>query len=174
LTLDPDGATESVTHVLTFATAESGTYVVDGEAPRIFTLLPLETAWRVANISNRGASTPGSPCIAGLIIDGRDPRLVLVRVAGPALATMGVTSAAIDPALRVYAGQAVLVENEDWSPSGGQFMGVSAAVTATGAFPFLADSKDAAVVLSLEPGAYTIHALVDEPGEVLIEAYLIP
>lgn len=174
LTLDADGATAAVTYRLTFAAPGIGTYTIEAEAPRAFSLLPLDAAWRVANVSNRGRSSPDSPCIAGFVVDGRHPRLVLIRVAGPALGDMGVAGAAENPAVRVYLGSTVIAENDDWGATGGRYGNVADAITATGAFPFLPGSQDAALVLSLPPGAYTIHGLVTEPGEILIEAYLVP
>jgi len=174
LTLDAEGATAAVTYRLTFAAPGIGTYTIDAEAPRAFSLLPLDAAWRMANVSNRGRSSPESPCIAGFVVDGRHPRLVLVRVAGPALGDMGVAGAATDPALRVYQGSTVIAENDDWGATGGRYGSTADAITACGAFPFLPGSQDAALVLSLPPGAYTIHGLVAEPGEILIEAYVVP
>jgi len=53
---------------------------------------------------------------------------------------------------------------------------VSAASTTTGAFQFAAGSKDAAMVLSLEPGAYTVQisGVGGASGIGLIEVYEIP
>jgi hypothetical protein len=53
---------------------------------------------------------------------------------------------------------------------------ISAAATASGAFPLASGSKDAAVVLTLAPGAYTafVSGANRMTGVALIEIYEVP
>lgn len=174
LALDQRRNAAPTTFLLTFTAPGVGTYTTDAVAPRVFAVIAADAGWHLANLSNRGTSLPGTPCIAGFVIEGTQPRLVLVRVAGPALLPFGVSGAAADPALRVYRGNNVIAANDDWIADGGQYSSVAEAIVATGAFPFADGSRDAALVLSLPPGSYTIHGTVTRPGEVLVEVYVIP
>ena len=56
-----------------------------------------------------------------------------------------------DPRIELFRGLAKLAENDDWNVID------SPAHAAAGAFAFAAGSKDAALVQTLAPGAYTVH-----------------
>jgi hypothetical protein len=116
--------------------------------------------------------------ISGFVVQGMGNKTMLLRAAGPALAAFGVTNALRDPVLRVFAGDRVLAENDNWSTptvggpaaTGGE---IAAAAARAGAFPFLAGAADAAVLITLAPGAYTAVAegRGGATGTGLIEAY---
>ena len=86
-------------------------------------------------------------------VESAQPKRVLVRVAGPALTGLGGDRAVADPSLEIVdvLSGAVVAANDDWSQNA-NMAELTAAVAQTGAFPFPAGSKDAAVVLTL-PGS---------------------
>ncbi len=126
---------------------------------------------RIVNLSTRGRVSVGNPLITGFAIQGTESRTVLVRVAGPTLATFGVTGVLAHPRLRLHDAEGnVVMENAGWADS--------AALTETflkaGAFPFARGSADAAFVATVTPGVYTMVALdasEQNPGVALLEVY---
>jgi hypothetical protein len=128
------------------------------------------TPHAVVNVSVRATVTSDGPVIQGLAL-GERTRL-LVRVAGPALARLGVERPLADPRLALFLGSRLIARNDDWS-AGPEFPNVIEGGYAVGAFPFTAGSADAALVVELEPGNYTF--VVEGPagagGEVLFEIY---
>ena len=97
---------------------------------------------------------------------------MLIRVGGPLLAGFGLPNTMVDPRLEVIpSGQTfVVASNDNW----GGTAALKSAFQATGAFPFDGDtSLDAAVVVRLPPGGYTVRVTgADEGvGEVIVEAY---
>jgi hypothetical protein len=133
---------------------------------------------RIVNLSSRVFVGPdGSPAIAGLAIRGAGGKRVLVRAAGPALAAFGVTGPLTNPRLEVRdAGGALLVSNDGWSQQS-EAEEVSRAAISAGAFPFAAGSRDAALVITLPAGNFTVLVTGTAPsdaGVVLIEVYEVP
>lgn len=131
-----------------------------------------ETA-RFANLSTRAQVRPGDPLIVGFVIRGPGSKQMLVRGIGPGLATFRVPGALVDPALRIFdsAGSS-LVASDDWVGNGGQ-TSPDYVASRVGAFPLSTGSSDAAVVVSLPPGAYTavISGKLEASGVVLAELY---
>lgn len=124
------------------------------------------------NISARGRlGQAGDNNIVGFVISGSAPRTVLVRAVGPSLTAYGVGDALVDPRFRVFQGQSVIAANDNWVDSGTDVASASAKV---GAFSFAsAASKDAATVLTLAPGVYSVVATSTDggTGTVLVEVY---
>lgn len=132
---------------------------------------------RVANISTRARlAGAGDRVIAGFVIEGRH-RWVLIRGVGPSLATVGVTGALADPIIGVHRGQTIVHYNDDWSARY-DAAEIRAAAARVGAFPLADASKDAALLVELPPGAYTVSVESAGPaingGEVLVEVYSVP
>lgn len=128
---------------------------------------------RLLNLSVQSRVEPGAPVIAGFALGGAEPRRVLVRATGPALAAFGVAGTLADPQLALLRGAAVIAENNDWAGSAE----VRAAAGAVGAFAFGADSsRDAALVANLTPGPYTLQVAgpAGAAGLVLVEVYELP
>ena len=126
----------------------------------------------VPNLSTRGRTGGGLAVIGGFVVMDQ-PRKVLVRVVGPGLAIFGVSNPAQDPGLTLYREDDVVHSNDNWGDD------TTAAVMANaeaqvGAFPLAAGSKDAAYLVTLQPGAYTVQATSAVAGEVLMEVYLLP
>lgn len=137
---------------------------------------PASTADRSAirNLSTRGqVDGNDSPLIVGFTVNGTGTRRVLIRGIGPALTTFGVGSALADPALTIYRDGQLLAQNDNWTTASAE---VGAAGAATGAFALSAGSKDAALVLSLSPGAYTavVSGVGATSGASLVEVYDVP
>jgi uncharacterized protein (DUF1800 family) len=130
---------------------------------------------RLLNLSTRALVGAGSDTlIAGLVIaPGSGSRHLLVRAAGPALASLNVPGTNPDPALTVFDGQGrQLAANDNWDTAntGGQ---LASAFTQAGAFPFPSASKDAALLVDLPPGSFSIQVsgVGGATGLTLVEVY---
>ncbi len=132
----------------------------------------------LVNVATRAFVGPGNQIlIGGFVVAGTQPKRMLVRAAGPALAGFGVTNALADPLLRIFSGPGKIFENDNWSAPASDAPATAGEIALTaaevGAFPFVPGSRDAAVLVTLAPGPYT--ALVDgaggTAGSALIEAY---
>ena len=129
---------------------------------------------KLGNISTRGSATASDKLIAGFVVTEQHRR-VLLRAVGPALAPFGVPDAMPDPFLTLYKGRTPLYFNGNWATRP-DADAIAQAAAATGAFPLPQGSKDAALLVELEPGAYTVQV---EPetgagGVVLVEVYVVP
>jgi hypothetical protein len=129
---------------------------------------------RLVNVSARAHAAPGDGVlIVGFVIAGDTPLRVLVRAVGPTLKNSGITSALADPQLNVYQGGTLVGQNSDWGGTQ-DLRDVFARVGASG----LADagSKDAALTLTLSPGAYTavVSGVGTTEGTALAEVYEVP
>ena len=85
----------------------------------------------------------------------------------------GVTQPLANPRLRVADNEgATVAENDDWGRSS-DGAAIRAAAAQVGAFSFPADSLDAAIIVRLEPGPYTIvvDGVAGAEGVALVEAY---
>ncbi|MBL9195540.1 MAG: hypothetical protein JNJ82_24495 [Opitutaceae bacterium] len=132
---------------------------------------------RVVNLSTLvRLAGPGDSATAGFIITDR-PRSVLIRAVGPGLAGFGVTAPLANPFLSVQRNGLTLFFNDNWSDQPGRTEVETATATA-GAFPLALGSADAARVVTLTPGAYTVRvegaSATSAGGSVLIEVYDIP
>jgi uncharacterized repeat protein (TIGR02543 family) len=116
----------------------------------------------LVNISTRGqVQTVNNVMIGGFIISGDQPKTVLVTARGPSLAPFGITNPLANPKLEIFSGQTKIFENDDWETQAGGASAVSA-IQATNVAP--TDSKEAALLITLNPGAYT--AIVSGVGAV--------
>ena len=131
---------------------------------------------RLANLSARGAVSPGAPLIAGFVITGTAPQRVLVRGTGPALAgaPFNVTGTLTNPVLTLFRGATVVKTNDDWFRDADVAL-ISAAAAKVGAFALGAQSLDAALLVYLDPGAYTAQITgatnTNGTGSALVEIY---
>jgi len=127
---------------------------------------------RLVNVSARMRMQVGGgdshAVIAGFVITGTTPKQVLIRAVGPGLAKLGVADAASDPRLTLYNAQGqVILENDDW----GNDANIRAAADRLGAFALDAGSRDAAILVTLNPGVYTAQLNTKGNGTALIEVY---
>lgn len=129
---------------------------------------------RLVNISTRGMSGDDDKIIiGGFVIGGSQPRTVLVRAVGPGLAGLGVAGTMANPVLKLFKGAQEIASNDDWGSSsqGGK---IALEAARLGAFNLTTDSKDAAILATLAPGAYTAQitrAAGSANGVALIEVY---
>ncbi len=131
---------------------------------------------RLANLATRAFVGTGDNAVAaGFVISGTGTKTLLVRAVGPTLGGFGVTGTLADPQLALYSGTQSILANDDWSTGSG------AATTATvaaqvGAFALPTGSKDAAFVVTLPAGAYTVqvNGTNSTTGVALVEVYEVP
>jgi hypothetical protein len=133
--------------------------------------LPVSVKGRLKNLSARGLTKgSASPLIAGFVIGGTGSKRVLVRAAGPSLSAYNVAQPLPNPNLRLVtlSGTSVAT-NEDWADTAAS--DITAAGNSVGAFAFGAGSKDAALITTLDPGAYTAIVTGGGDGIALVEVY---
>jgi hypothetical protein len=131
-------------------------------------------ATRLINVSSRAQVLAGaSPLTVGFVIGGTQSRTVLIRAAGPALTTYGISSPLPHPSLTLFSREGYQFgANTGWA-SAANASAVAAAAAAAGAFPFAAGSADSAILATLAPGAYTAQVVdsTGASGTVLLETY---
>jgi hypothetical protein len=113
--------------------------------------------------------------IAGFVIGGSGPCTVLIRAVGPTLANYGVTGVLADPKLTLYAGSTQTAENDNWSDATNA-SAISTAATTVGASVLASGSKDAAILVTLQPGIYSakVSGIANTTGVALVEVYEAP
>jgi hypothetical protein len=129
---------------------------------------------RLINLSTRARVESGEGAlIAGFVVDAGEPKRVLIRAIGPALAAFGVGDSLADPKLEIFRAseQRGVTQNDNWSDADADEL--TAAFARVGAFPLVRGSKDAALIATLPPGAYTtkVTGVNDTTGAALIEVY---
>ncbi len=142
-----------------------------GAGKNAFDAGPSSSGARVVNVSTRAIVAAGGNLIPGFVISGR--KTVLVRGVGPGLAAYGVPGTLPDPKIAIYSGQTVIAENNDWSEGEANATALRAAFASTGAFSLAHGSKDAAILISLDEGLYTVM-LKDaqgKGGDAIVEVY---
>jgi arylsulfate sulfotransferase len=107
---------------------------------------------RVQNLSTRGlVSTGDNVLINGFIVNGTDPKTVVIRALGPSLSSFGLSSVLADPVLTVHnSSGAVIATNDNWQTDIGATF-----IEQNGLAPSNS-SESAALVADLAPGAYTV------------------
>lgn len=132
---------------------------------------------RLMNLSARARVGSGEDVLtAGFVIRGKKPLRVLLRGVGPALGPQGVEHPLADPKLTLFDRHGgFLAANEDWGQNA-EVAAISAATAKTGAFALAAGSKDAVLLLSLDPGIYTLQvsSQTTAGGVALVEIYEVP
>lgn len=118
---------------------------------------------RLANLSVRAdAGTGDNTLIAGFVLTGPVSRSVVVRGLGPALLNYAVADALLDPQVRLFLASELISENDNWGTNG---TALRPAFVRTGAFALSENSRDAALLATIAPGAYTA---------LLLELYSLP
>lgn len=123
---------------------------------------------RLINLSARNhVGRGGDVLIAGFTISGTLPKTVLIRGIGPTLKTFGVAQTLADPKLDVYSAGRLIAENDTWAES------LQSSFASVGAFALSPGSKDAALLVTLAPGSYTVQLSGADGGvgEGMIEVY---
>ncbi len=127
------------------------------------------TASRLLNISTRGIVGSGeSVMIGGFVIDGNDPKTVAITAKGPSLAQYGIANPISNPSISLMRGQDTVAQNDDVIalPTQSREM-----LAQGGLLP--PDLYESALLITLEPGAYTVILKNDGPtaGVGIIEIY---
>lgn len=166
------------------ATLGSGSYsapVVATDGGSGVTLLELYDAAaatgtvNVVNASTRAfVGTGDNVLIPGFVVGGSGSLQVLLRAIGPGLAGFGLNDALADPKITLYRGSTVIATNDNWS-SAADAAAISAAATAVGAFALAPGSKDAVMLATLPPGAYSVvvNGVGNTTGTALVEIYVV-
>ena len=156
-------------------TATSGTGVALLEA---YDADAAVTTARFVNISARTqVGTGDNILVIGFVVTGTGPTTVLLRAVGPGLTQFGVGGVLADPQLRLFNAAGTATDtNDDWASSAALAAAYGNAFTQTGAFGLPAASKDAALLVTLQPGAYTaqVSGAAGTTGVALVEVYEVP
>ena len=121
---------------------------------------------RLTNISTRGEVGAGDDVmIGGFVIEGTDPKTVLIRARGPVLTDFGILGELLDPFLQLFSGQTVIARNDNWQTTDplcgppAVSCGGEPEITETGLDPCVGNmtgcSQEAAILVTLPPGPYT-------------------
>ncbi len=136
------------------------------------------TSARLVNMSARTQVGAGaSILIAGFVITGDAPKQVLLRAVGPSLAQFGVTGVLADPQLALFreGSTAAIQQNDNWLTAANVAQ-IGLASAQVGAFTLPANSRDSAMLVTLEPGSYTaqVSGVASTTGVALVEIYEVP
>jgi hypothetical protein len=130
----------------------------------------------LVNISARADVGTGSNIlIAGFAIEGSQPVTLLLRGVGPTLgmAPYNVSGVLAQPEITLFnSAGASLQSNSGWANSAA----LKAAFSQTGAFQLAQGSADAAMIVTLPAGSYTLQlsGVNGSTGVGLVEVYLVP
>ncbi len=145
-----------------------GTYAAANDVTLTFTAVPVN---RLVNLSSRvhvAAGDVSSDAIAGFVVTGDAPKKILIRGVGPSLGTFGVADPVAAPALALFDAKGVsIATNAGWNDDAQ----IAAAGDAVGAFKLGHGSHDAALLISLAPGSYTVQVTSSASGTALLEVY---
>ncbi len=121
---------------------------------------------RMVYVAARTVIQSGAASTVGLVVEGDGEREFLIRVLGPTADAVGGLP---DPAVRLYRGETLLAENDDWVASAA----LEAAQAQAGAQGLEPGSKDAAFLCTLGTGGYTLSIAggPGESGDVLVEIF---
>ena len=130
---------------------------------------------RLTNLSTLTSIDAGASLSAGFVLRGSTSRTLLVRGIGPSLAALGVGGTMTDPKLEFFNNDTgvKIAENDNW---GGDPQ-LSAAMVSVGAFPLSgAATKDAVLLITLPPGAYSarVSDTAGGAGTAIVEIYEVP
>lgn len=126
------------------------------------------------NLSTRGrVGTGDNILIAGFVVRGDTPKNVLIRGIGPTLSSFGISSPVSDPQilLHQFIGDkwTLIATNNNWDNASA----IRDASVSVGAFALSPTSRDAVLLMRLDPGSYSVHvSSVDgSTGVGLVELY---
>ena len=130
----------------------------------------------LGNISTRAfVQTGDNVVIGGFIVQGTEPKRVIIRAIGPELTRYGVPNALVNPTLELHDGTGALIaSNDNWATTiiGGiitanQVHDIQTSGYAPG------DGLESAIIADLAPGNYTaiVRGVNDMTGVALVEVY---
>ncbi len=128
---------------------------------------PVGSASHLANISTRmKIGVAENVLIGGFIINGTQPKKLILRAIGPSLGGLGVANAISDPVLQLFGSGGEIASNDDWT-TGTQVSDIQS----SGMGP--SNPYESALIVTLSPGNYTaiVSGYNGDQGVGLIEAY---
>lgn len=131
---------------------------------------------RLRNMSARAHVQLGAGVqIGGFVIDGGVKKSVLLRAAGPALAGFGLSDVLARPRLTLFRDGQVVATATEWGAAANA-ADIRSATTAVRAFAFNEGSADGALLMDLDPGAYSLVVTGADgaTGVALVEVYELP
>ena len=147
-----------------------------GTAASAVATLSLEFSGLVNLSARANVGTGANVVIPGITVRGEKPKTLLIRAAGPALAGFGVAGALANPTVSVFTatGEKILA-NDNWSEVP-DVPALRAASVAQGAFALPEGSRDAAMLVTVPPGSYTVQVAglgsgAAAQGVAIVEVY---
>jgi plastocyanin len=130
----------------------------------------------LGNISTRGfVQTDNNVMIGGFIVQGTQPKSVIVRAIGPELTPFGVPDVLADPTLALHNGAGTLIaSNNNWQTTiiGGIITADQvSAIQNSGHAP--TQPSESAIIATLPPANYTaiVRGVNNSTGNALVEVY---
>jgi len=130
----------------------------------------------LGNISTRAfVQTGDDVMIGGFMVQGTEPKRVIIRAIGPELAHHGVPNVLADPTLELHDGTGALIaSNDNWVTTiiGGIITANQARdILASGHAP--GDPRESAIIADLPAGSYTaiVRGVNNTTGVALVEVY---
>lgn len=165
--LEADGAVAYAVRITTATTIDSGIVLAE-----IYDADPVDSPVRLVNVSTMGfVGTGDRALVPGFYISGTAPKLLLIRAVGPGLGQFGVTGLLTDPQLSVVPASAnyAVAANDNW----GNSAEINAAFLKVAAFALPVGSGDAALIVRLPPGGYSVvvSGVANATGTALVEVY---
>ena len=140
------------------------------------TATPTATPSHLGNISTRAfVQTGDNVMIGGFIVQGTEPKRVIIRAIGPELTQYGVPNALANPTLELHDDTGALIaSNDDWVTTiiGGIITSNQVRdIQSSGHAP--RDGRESAIIADLPPGNYTaiVRGVNDTTGVALVEVY---
>jgi hypothetical protein len=130
----------------------------------------------LGNISTRGfVQTVDNVMIGGFIVQGTEPKTVIIRAIGPELTPFGVPNVLADPTLDLHNSAGTMIaSNDNWQTTiiGGIITADQvSAIQNSGHAP--TESSESAIIATLPPGNYTaiVRGVNNTTGNALVEVY---
>jgi Copper binding proteins, plastocyanin/azurin family len=130
----------------------------------------------LGNISTRSfVQTVDNVMIGGFIVQGTQPKTVIIRAIGPELIPFGVPNVLADPTLDLHNGAGTMIaSNNNWQTTiiGGIITADQvSAIQNSGHAP--TDPSESAIIATLPPGNYTaiVRGMNNSTGNALVEVY---
>ena len=139
-------------------------------------LYELDSNGRTVNLSTRAQVRAGDGALfGGFYVQGPAYKRMLIRAVGPTLEVFGVSGVLRDPMLTLNSDQGVLATNDRWEAAENA-AAIGAASQSVGAFSLAANGEDAALLVTLKPGPYTVkvEGKGGSEGVALMEIYEVP
>ncbi len=129
---------------------------------------------RLTNVSARNqVGTGANVLVAGFVIGGNGNKTLLIRGVGASLGNFGLSGVLADPQLVIKANgsETPVASNDNWNNDAT----IASTSSTLGAFA-LSSTADAALIVTLAPGAYTatVSGVNETTGIALVEIYEVP